>query len=271
MCNALVLDIGGTKIRLGLCGQNQDVLAEVATPQNQSDIAPCLRSLVDTYRVKHTTKIDHLVIGCPGLIDKSGRVTASLYWPATGLNLRDIFHDTGMKIFVLNDANLQALGIAEEIKNGFYLAFGTGVGGSVILDGKLVLGESGFAGEFGHVAICNNDEPCLCGSKGCFDTIASGYWLEKNYGASWWNLMSNSDLTSLMTNIAKAAAQIVSPYGRLLDIGTVVFAGHITQSKDFQVELRKALHRDRCTVNCKFEPNTWPLAVRGAQVLTGTS
>lgn len=271
MCSALVLDIGGTKIRLGLSGRNQEVLTEVSTPQNQSDIVPCLRSLVHIYRAEYHTKIDSLVIGCPGLIDKNGRVTASLYWPATGVNMKEIFRDEGLKTYILNDANLQALGISEEIENGLYLAFGTGVGGAIVIDGKLVLGENGFAGEFGHVPIQNNNESCLCGMTGCFDTIGSGYWLEKTYGPSWWNSLPSSDLTSLMTKIAEATAQIVGPFGTLLDVGTLVVAGHIAQSKDFQAELRKALHQQSRTVNCKFEPSTWPLVVRGAQVLSGAS
>jgi predicted NBD/HSP70 family sugar kinase len=81
-----------------------------------------------------------------------------------------------LPVFVENDANAAALGeyyfgVAREVKNFIYLSADVGLGGGIVLDGKLFRGHSGYAGEVGHMTIEPNGLPCSCGRRGCWETL----------------------------------------------------------------------------------------------------
>jgi glucokinase len=85
---------------------------------------------------------------------------------------------TGLPVVLDNDANAGALGeytvgAGRGSRNMFYVTIGTGIGGALILDGRLWRGVSGFAGEFGHITIDREGEECTCGNVGCLETVAS--------------------------------------------------------------------------------------------------
>jgi glucokinase len=121
-------------------------------------------------------------IGIPGLVNRqTDRVLVSTDLPAV---VRGDFHAeleraTGLRVELENDANAAAYG---EFKAGagrgsrdmFYATIGAGIGGAIILGGKLWLGASGFAGEFGHITIDAEGIECVCGNAGCLETVASG-------------------------------------------------------------------------------------------------
>nr|MBA3766543.1 ROK family protein [Acidobacteriota bacterium] len=85
---------------------------------------------------------------------------------------------TGLRIELWNDANAAAygeykVGAGRGSRDMFYVTIGTGIGGAIILDGKLWFGASGFAGEFGHITIDAEGDECVCGNTGCLETVAS--------------------------------------------------------------------------------------------------
>jgi glucokinase-like ROK family protein len=117
-------------------------------------------------------------VGVPGLVDiQQGTLifAPNLKWH--DLPLRRMWSQRfGLPVFVENDANAAALGeyyfgVAREVKNFIYLSTGVGLGGGIVLDGKLFRGHSGYAGEIGHTMIEPNGLPCGCGRRGCWETL----------------------------------------------------------------------------------------------------
>jgi glucokinase len=99
--------------------------------------------------------------------------------------LRDIMQEKlGKKTFVINDANAAALGelyfgAAQGAHNFIYITLSTGIGGGIVIDGKIYTGAIGAAGEVGHMTIDDNGPICNCGNRGCWETLASGTALAK--------------------------------------------------------------------------------------------
>ncbi len=120
-------------------------------------------------------------IAIPGLVNRqSDRVIASSFLPsAVSKNLHaEVIEATGLRVELENDANAAAygeylVGAGRGSRDMFYITIGEGIGGAIILDGKLWTGSSGFAGEVGHITIDTEGAECLCGNRGCLETVAS--------------------------------------------------------------------------------------------------
>lgn len=120
-------------------------------------------------------------VGLPGLVSpETGRVIISSDFPsAVRGDLRaDLRNATGLPVTLDNDANAGAIGeyaagAGRGSRNMFYVTIGDGIGGAIIIDGKLWRGASGFAGEFGHITIDPEGVVCTCGNVGCLETVAS--------------------------------------------------------------------------------------------------
>ncbi|HYY93686.1 MAG TPA: ROK family protein [Pyrinomonadaceae bacterium] len=120
-------------------------------------------------------------VGLPGLVSpETGRVIISSDFnsAARGDLRADLQKATGLPVTLDNDANAGAVGeynagAGRGSHNMFYVTIGTGIGGALIIDGKLWRGASGFAGEFGHITIDPEGIVCTCGNVGCLETVAS--------------------------------------------------------------------------------------------------
>ncbi|MDQ3806150.1 MAG: ROK family protein, partial [Acidobacteriota bacterium] len=120
-------------------------------------------------------------VGVPGLVNpQTGRVVISSDLPSVvrGDLLAELKGATGLPVVLDNDANAGALGeytvgAGRGARNMFYVTIGTGIGGALILEGRLWRGVSGFAGEFGHITIDPEGVECMCGNVGCLETVAS--------------------------------------------------------------------------------------------------
>jgi len=117
----------------------------------------------------------------PGLVNRQTDVVSlSPDLPSTirdGLH-SDLMRATGLRVELENDANAAAygefkVGAGRESRDMFYMMIGNGIGGAIILDGKLWTGSSGFAGEVGHITIDAEGLECVCGNTGCLETVAS--------------------------------------------------------------------------------------------------
>jgi glucokinase len=120
-------------------------------------------------------------VAIPGLVNRlTDRVVDSLELPAT---VREDLHAelmrvTGLRFELENDANAAAygeykVGAGRGARDMFYMSIGNGIGGAIILDGKLWTGTSGLAGEVGHITINTDGSECICGNTGCLETVAS--------------------------------------------------------------------------------------------------
>ena len=120
-------------------------------------------------------------VGVRGLVNpRTDRVYISTDLPSVvhGDFHPELMAATGLRVELWNDANAAAygeykVGAGRGSRDMFYITIGTGIGGAIILDGKLWFGASGFAGEFGHITIDAEGVECVCGNTGCLETVAS--------------------------------------------------------------------------------------------------
>ncbi len=171
-----VTDFGGTRLKWGLF--SNDELEKRGFVSSYS-----ISSVSDFKEFLRSFSFDRLVLGFAGMV-KNGVVIHAPNLPLwEGLNLYEEFKD--FYPIIENDANLFILGeyhygAAKGYKNAVGVTLGTGVGGGAIIEGKLLRGKNGFAGEFGHIVIDINGPPCNCGSFGCAESfLGQYYFIEK--------------------------------------------------------------------------------------------
>jgi glucokinase len=145
------------------------------------DLAAQVARLVTELRDAASAPVAAVGVGVPGLVNpQTGRVVISSDLPAAVReDLRETLGAaTGLPVALDNDANAGAMGeyaagAGRGSRNMFYVTIGTGIGGALILGGRLWHGASGFAGEFGHITIDPEGVECTCGNVGCLETVAS--------------------------------------------------------------------------------------------------
>jgi glucokinase len=187
----LGIDIGGTNLVVGSVAEDGSALRALESEPThaeagQSDVLDRLitlaqRAIERTRREVRGAEIIGVGVGAPGPLDtKSGIVllTPNLGW--VNLPLRQIIHERlGLPAALDNDANCAVLGewwmgAARGTKNAIGITIGTGIGGGIIVDGKLYHGASDCAGEIGHTTIDTEGRRCKCGNYGCLEAYASG-------------------------------------------------------------------------------------------------
>lgn len=188
------IDLGGTNIAVGMVDMSGTIVAKKSTSTNASrseqevidDIANTVISLVEEsgYSMEDICSVG---IGTPGSVEpERGIVYASCNLPFQDTPLAEYLSKRLNKpIFVENDANCAALaeakvGAAKGMKNVAMITLGTGVGGAIVIDGKLYGGFNNFGGEFGHMMIEASGEMCPCGQRGCFETYCSATALARD-------------------------------------------------------------------------------------------
>ncbi|HKG13256.1 MAG TPA: ROK family protein [Pyrinomonadaceae bacterium] len=167
--------------RAALVAGDGRVVARRESAFEPSDIAAQLARLVSTLRDDSGARVAGVGVGVPGLVNpQTGRVVISSDLPSVVReDLRSALSDSaGLPVTLDNDANAGALseytvGAGRGSRNMFYVTIGTGIGGALVLDGRLWRGASGFAGEFGHITIDPEGVECTCGNVGCLETVAS--------------------------------------------------------------------------------------------------
>lgn len=177
------LDVGGTNLkgaRIGSDGAVQARLHEPIARSRGEDLLEQMRRAVKALSEGETPA--GVGVGVPGIVDHSSRrLQAVANLPAlAALKDVDLESELARRVacpaFLENDAN--AAGLAEAWRGAgqgasgvLYVTLGTGVGGALILDGRLWTGHSGYAGEIGHMQIDPRGVPCGCGSLGCLETV----------------------------------------------------------------------------------------------------
>jgi len=180
------IDLGGTNIAAGIVDENGKILAQTSTPtlkerpitEIMDDMASLCFKLCDESGIA-MSEIEAIGVGCPGSVDnKNGMISYSNNIPMENVKMREYLENkTGKRVNLENDANAAAL--AEYVINGggvqsfLFITLGTGVGGGVILDGKIFRGFNGVASEAGHMTLVHDGEPCTCGKNGCWEAYAS--------------------------------------------------------------------------------------------------
>ncbi|MFY9263289.1 MAG: ROK family glucokinase [Actinomycetaceae bacterium] len=176
------IDIGGTKIAVGVVDENGTILASRRHPtpsNNRDDIIDACAALVK--ELSDEIPVAGIGVGAAGFVDdtRSNIIFApNLAW--TNEPLRDKLEQaTGLPTVIENDANAAAwaefrFGAARGASNVIVVTVGTGIGGGIIIDGQLLRGSAGFAGEIGHLKVKLNGRRCGCGQFGCWERYGSG-------------------------------------------------------------------------------------------------
>ncbi|WP_332691080.1 ROK family glucokinase [Halalkalibacter lacteus] len=183
------VDIGGTTIKLAFVTLDGDIVTKWEIPTNKiddgkhitSDIARAIEEKREELGVTNDA-LKAIGLGAPGFINmESGFIYHAVNIGWKNFALKDeLEKETGLSVTVDNDANIAALGemwrgAGDEAKNLLCVTLGTGVGGGVIVNGQILHGVNGMAGEIGHLTSITDESgaPCNCGKTGCLETIAS--------------------------------------------------------------------------------------------------
>lgn len=193
---AIGIDIGGTKISLVLGTEKGKVLARREIPTGTGrrtsrcikELAANLRALILKSGIS-PKKILGIGVGCPGAVDSSkDKLPRSPNLPGwAGIPFKRILGKaTGLPVSVANDANAAALGesifgTGRTAKDLIYITVSTGIGGGIIINGRLYEGVGSVAGEIGHISIVPEGKKCACGKRGCLEAYASGTAIAKVY------------------------------------------------------------------------------------------
>lgn len=184
---AFGVDIGGTTVKMGLFETMGTLLDtwEIPTRKQENgryilpDIADAIESKMEEKKLSRLD-IEGIGMGVPGPVSPDGTVLkcVNLGWGVFNVE-EELNRLTGFKVKAGNDANVAALGEmwqggGKGYKNIVMVTLGTGVGGGVIIDGKILPGAAGAAGEIGHIPMRDDEtETCGCGKKGCLEQYAS--------------------------------------------------------------------------------------------------
>jgi len=193
------IDLGGTKIEGVLVDEEFQVIERKRVPTNQNNgyesILETIQNLVSD--LKKNNEKTSIGVCTPGALSKeSGLIKNSNTQCLIGKDLKnDLEKILDQEISIENDANCFALaearlGAAKNHDTVFGVIMGTGVGGGLVIYGKIHSGRTNIAGEWGHHCIKPNGNECYCGRKGCVETYISGPALEKK-----WNELTNQTIS----------------------------------------------------------------------------
>lgn len=183
------IDLGGTSVKFAILTQEGEVQEKWSIKTNILDegshiVDDMIESINHRLRLLGLGAEDFIGIGMgsPGVVDREKGTVVGAYnlnWKTLQPVKEKIEKATGISFFIDNDANVAALGerwkgAGENQPDVVFMTLGTGVGGGIVAEGKLLHGVAGAAGELGHITV-DFDQPilCTCGKKGCLETVAS--------------------------------------------------------------------------------------------------
>lgn len=246
------LDLGGTNSVFGIVDARGEIVGSTAIKtQAYPDVDDYVQAGVDALQpiidvAGGIDKIKGMGIGAPNANYYTGTIenAANLIWRGSIPLARMFEEKLGIPVAMTNDANAAAMGemtygVARGMKNFIMITLGTGVGSGIVINGQIVYGSDGFAGELGHVTMdrTGNGRLCGCGKKGCLETYCSATgvartareMLEKSNRPSLLRDINPKDITSLDVSIAagkgdELAKEIYEFTGRVLGEACADFA-----------------------------------------------
>lgn len=228
----LAVDVGGTKLAAGRVTDDGALVAraQVATPRgsgaNEEVLFAALRSVVDEVRSGAEIACG---VGSGGPMSAGGEEVSPLNiagWRSFPLRRR-LVAATGLPTTVDNDAKALALGegwVGAAVGERHFVAMvvSTGVGGGIVLDGRLLAGEAGNAGHIGHVNVVPDGNRCGCGARGCLEAEASGTGIR-----SWTGQAPEEAGPEVVHHVGTVVGRGVASVCNLLDLRLAVVAGSV--------------------------------------------
>ncbi len=182
------VDLGGTNIAVGIVDENHKIVKKASTPtqpeRGAEAIVKDMARLAETLIADCKLTLDDIAsvgIASPGIANRAtGIVEYSCNLPFDNFHMADVFKTylPVKAVYVENDANAAALaealaGAAKGTRDSVMITLGTGVGGGIIIDGKIISGFNAAGGELGHMVIEKDGRQCGCGRRGCWETYSS--------------------------------------------------------------------------------------------------
>ncbi len=243
------IDIGGTTVKCGLFEVEGRLVEKWEIPTRTEDggenilpdIAKTIKEKMESANIS-PEEVAGVGVGVPGPV-KDGKIptAVNLHWGEKDIN-NELGELTGLPVYAGNDANVAALGEmwkggAEGHKTVIVVTLGTGVGGGIIVDGRIVEGSHGAGGEIGHAHVTDEvTEPCNCGNRGCLEQTASATGIVR-LAKEELNKMTETDETNLDEKSVSAkdvfdaykegdevAARIVARFANYLGTALASFA-----------------------------------------------
>jgi glucokinase len=211
----LGIDIGGNQIRAGMVNEEGAILASRTIP-TPADLDVFLPALHDATRwlIESTGPPDGVGVGCKGIINPDTTEIMSLRGHLhylEGLRIVDLVGlPLEVPVFADNDARVALAGevvwgAAQDLDNVLMLTLGNGVGGAALINGRLLRGHAGVAGNIGHLTVNPHGAICACGNRGCLETVFSARAIEAD---AWAAVHRGCD--SVLTQLFREQPQLAS-------------------------------------------------------------
>jgi glucokinase len=213
------VDLGGTFIKAGIVDNLGNILLEDSIPTEAEkgpehvvvQISKIVRKLSEKF---DSGEILGIGIGAPGQVDPAGAVKYPPNFPGWGVVYlaQEVQKETGIEAVVDNDANVAAIGEAKfgagkEHPNFIMVTLGTGIGGGIIIGGKIYRGPTGGAGEIGHVSIKFDGPKCNCGNYGCVES-----YVGQRYLSAWVAKELENNPNSKIIELVNGDLSKIEPY-----------------------------------------------------------
>ncbi|MCR5548452.1 MAG: ROK family protein [Bacteroidales bacterium] len=217
------VDVGGQTSKIGVVDARGDVLAQTVIRSDTygSDAVAFITALAAAIKTcvadaGKEGQIRGIGVGAPNGNYYTGEISfaPNLAWAATqAVKFSDMLSEQlgGIPVTLTNDANAAAMGemaygAARGMKNFIMITLGTGVGSGIVIDGKMVYGHDGFAGELGHTSVVRyNGRPCGCGKTGCLEAYCSAIGVART--AREW--LESSDEPSMLRDVEEISSKAV--------------------------------------------------------------
>jgi glucokinase len=237
--STLAIDIGGTKFQIAVFDADRRMVEKVSRSTDREGGRDWMLGQITAIAGEwmRRYRFERCGIGFGGPVHfEEQRIAMSTHvggW--SNFLLTDYLEEVlGVRPVMDNDANVGALGeghfgAGRGYRPLFYMTLSTGIGGGILTgDSAIYRGADSYAGELGHLTLYPGGKECLCGSRGCFERMCSGLWLERDYGRSAKELMRDPDFVRrYVVDLAqglKAAIMILNP-ARIVIGGGIAKAG----------------------------------------------
>jgi fructokinase len=246
------IDLGGTKIEIAILDLNNSILfRKRSLTERQKGPEQVVNNIYNLYlaALEFIGNSSHtLGVGCPGSISKATQLLKnSNITSLNGLPFKDILESKFQKKIILeNDANCFALaealiGAGKSYSSVFGVIMGTGVGGGIVFDRKIINGAQNIAGEWGHSVLDPQGPDCFCGSRGCVGTFISGSGLERRIKEVTGQFISatnffkenlfDQNLINIKKDFYKFFGQAMANLINVLDPEIIVIGGGLSNEK----------------------------------------
>jgi glucokinase len=215
--HAIGVDIGGTKIAAGVVDEDGTILAQTRRATEPDDASSIDRAVADVYaELSSSYDVRKIGVAAAGFVDTARSTVLfapNIAWRDYPLRDRvEALIDDDVRVVVENDANAAGwaefrFGAGRDVDDMLMLTVGTGLGGALVVDGKLVRGAWGVAAEVGHMRVVPGGHYCGCGHEGCWEQYASGSALVRDAQAA---LVAHPDRGATLLDMAGGDPQALT-------------------------------------------------------------